>query len=84
MAEALYGGPRGRPSAARQKNIAVIAPAFSSDCIETLEEINEEIKESFEDAGGERFTYIPCLNDDDSHIAALGQVIEDNLRGWLD
>lgn len=67
-----------------KKNIAVIAPAFSADCIETLEEINEEIKESFEEAGGETFTYIPCLNDDDSHIAALGKIIEDNLRGWLD
>ncbi|MFB0941498.1 MAG: ferrochelatase, partial [Paracoccaceae bacterium] len=43
-------------------NIAVIAPAFSADCIETLEEINEEIKESFEEGGGEHFTYIPCLN----------------------
>lgn len=67
-----------------KKNIAVIAPAFSADCIETLEEINEEIKEAFEEAGGETFTYISCLNDDDSHIAALGKVIEDNLRGWLD
>ncbi|MDA7964379.1 ferrochelatase [Ruegeria sp.] len=67
-----------------KKNIAVIAPAFSADCIETLEEINEEIKESFEEAGGESFTYIPCLNDEDAHIAALGKVIQDNLRGWLD
>lgn len=64
-------------------NIAVIAPAFSSDCIETLEEINEEIKESFEQAGGEHFTYIPCLNDDDAHITALSAVIESNLQGWL-
>ncbi len=67
-----------------KKNIAVIAPAFSSDCIETLEEINEEIHESFEDAGGESFTYIPCLNDDEAHIAALGKIVEDNLKGWLD
>ena len=67
-----------------KKNIAVCAPAFSADCIETLEEINEEIKESFEEAGGEHFTYIPCLNDDDAHIAALSNVIEENLRGWLD
>ncbi len=65
------------------KNIAVCAPAFSADCIETLEEINEEIKESFEEAGGEHFTYIPCLNDDDAHIAALSGVIEKNLTGWL-
>ncbi|SPJ23139.1 ferrochelatase [Palleronia abyssalis] len=65
------------------KNIAVCAPAFSSDCIETLEEINEEIRESFEEAGGEKFTYIPCLNDDDAHIAALEEVIVENLSGWI-
>lgn len=67
-----------------KKRIAVIAPAFSADCIETLEEINEEIRESFEEAGGEAFTYIPCLNDDPAHIAALSSVVEDNLKGWLD
>lgn len=67
-----------------KKNIAICAPAFSADCIETLEEINEEIKESFEHAGGTGFTYIPCLNDDDSHITALSGVIERHLKGWLD
>lgn len=72
-----------RLAEAGKKNIAVIAPAFSADCIETLEEINEEIKESFEEAGGESFTYIPCLNDDDAHIAALSTVIDENLKGWL-
>ncbi|MDT2076255.1 MAG: ferrochelatase [Planktomarina sp.] len=66
-----------------QKNIAVCAPAFSADCIETLEEINEEIKESFEHAGGENFTYISCLNDSENHIAALTNVISENLKGWL-
>jgi ferrochelatase len=66
------------------KNIAICAPAFSADCIETLEEINEEIKESFEEAGGEHFTYIPCLNDDPAHIDARSGVIEKNLGGWLD
>ncbi|WP_092890037.1 ferrochelatase [Roseicitreum antarcticum] len=65
------------------KRLAVIAPAFSADCIETLEEINEEICESFEEAGGEHFTYIPCLNDDVAHIAALCEVIEANLQGWI-
>jgi len=65
-----------------KKNIAVCAPAFSADCIETLEEINEEIKESFEEAGGESFTYIPCLNDDDAHIVALSEAIEESLTGW--
>ena len=65
------------------KRIAICAPAFSADCIETLEEINEEIKESFEHAGGEQFTYIPCLNDDPAHIAALCGIIDENLLGWV-
>jgi len=65
------------------KNIAICAPAFSADCIETLEEINEEIKESFEHAGGEQFTYIPCLNDDPAHIATLCGIIDENLLGWV-
>jgi protoporphyrin/coproporphyrin ferrochelatase len=66
-----------------KKNIAVIAPAFSADCIETLEEIEGEIREAFEHAGGETFTYIPCLNDDDAHVDALVQVIGENLQGWV-
>ena len=72
-----------RQAKAGRKRIAVCAPAFSADCIETLEEINEEIRESFEEAGGESFTYIPCLNDDDAHIEALASVIDDNLKGWI-
>ncbi|MEP4700780.1 MAG: ferrochelatase, partial [Parasphingorhabdus sp.] len=64
-------------------NIAVCAPAFSADCIETLEEINEEIRDSFIDAGGKGFTYIPCLNDDPGHIEALSTVIRENLAGWI-
>lgn len=67
-----------------KKRIAICAPAFSADCIETLEEINEEIRESFEHAGGESFTYIPCLNDEDAHMNALATVVEENLRGWID
>ena len=61
----------------------MIAPAFSAYCIETLEEINGEIAEAFEHAGGEVFTYIPCLNDDAAHIDALVAVIEENLAGWI-
>ena len=67
-----------------KKNIAVISPAFSADCIETLEEINGEIREAFEHAGGEKFTYVPCLNDDDLHIEALMEVVGENLAGWID
>jgi ferrochelatase len=73
-----------RLAEAGKRNIAVVAPAFSADCIETLEEINGEIREAFEHAGGESFTYIPCLNDDPAHIDALMAVIEANLAGWLE
>ncbi|KEO59966.1 ferrochelatase [Thioclava indica] len=69
---------------AGKKNIAVISPAFSADCIETLEEINGEICEAFEHAGGETFTYIPCLNDDDLHIDALMDLVQENLAGWIE
>ena len=68
---------------AGKKRIAVMAPAFSADCIETLEEVQGEICEAFLHAGGESFTYIPCLNDQPAHIAALTAVIRDNLGGWI-
>ena len=68
---------------AGKKKIAVMAPAFSADCIETLEEINGEIREAFLHAGGEEFTYIPCLNDQPAHIAALAEIIRENLGGWV-
>ncbi len=68
---------------AGKKRIAVISPAFSADCIETLEEIQGEIREAFIHAGGESFTYIPCLNDDDAHITALMAVVDQNLQGWV-
>jgi protoporphyrin/coproporphyrin ferrochelatase len=73
-----------RLAEAGKKRIAVIAPAFSSDCIETLEEINEEIQESFTEAGGASFTYLPCLNDDEAHISMMAEIVEENLAGWLD
>ena len=68
---------------AGKKRIAVMAPAFSADCIETLEEVKGEICEAFLHAGGESFTYIPCLNDQPAHIEALTAVIRANLAGWI-
>lgn len=64
------------------KNVAVISPAFVSDCVETLEEINQEGREEFIGAGGDNFTYIPCLNDDDTHIDFLSEMIENEIQGW--
>ena len=66
-----------------QKNIAIMSPAFSSDCVETLEEINEEIYESFEGAGGETFTYIECLNDSADHIKMMMGILKNELAGWI-
>ena len=58
-----------------KKNILTICPGFSSDCVETLEEILIQGKESFLDAGGENFDMIPCLNDNEDHIALLKNLI---------
>lgn len=58
------------------KRLAVLCPAFVSDCLETLEEIAQEGKETFLEAGGEEFVYIPCLNDHAAWIAALHKLIE--------
>ncbi len=63
--------------------IAVVAPAFSADCIETLEEIAITGREQFEHAGGERFAYIPCLNDSDGGMDMLEAVVRKELSGWL-
>ncbi|WBU59778.1 ferrochelatase [Paracoccus albus] len=64
-------------------DIAVISPAFAADCIETLEEINGEIREAFEHAGGKNFTYIPCLNDDAAHIEVMMNILRENIGGWV-
>ncbi|QDL92035.1 ferrochelatase [Paroceanicella profunda] len=71
-----------RMARAGTRRIAIMAPAFSSDCVETLEEINEEIRESFLHAGGEEFTYIPCLNAGDAHVAMLIDILCRELQGW--
>ena len=62
-----------------KKNILTICPGFSSDCVETLEEIMIQGKESFLNAGGENFDMIPCLNDTDDHIILLKSLIEKNI-----
>ncbi|TKW65337.1 MAG: ferrochelatase [Paracoccus denitrificans] len=64
-------------------DIAVISPAFAADCIETLEEINGEIRESFVHAGGKTFTYIPCLNAEPAHIDVMMNIIRENIGGWV-
>jgi ferrochelatase len=65
------------------KNLAVITPGFSSDCLETLEEIAMENAEIFRQAGGENFAAIPCLNDSPGGMAVIRDVVERELRGWV-
>ena len=63
---------------AGKKNVLAICPGFSSDCVETLEEILIQGKESFIESGGENFDMVPCLNDNDDHILLLKNLIEKN------
>lgn len=65
------------------KNVQVICPGFPADCLETLEEIALEGKESFLHAGGKVFQYVPSLNESPLWIEALGTLALANLGGWL-
>jgi protoporphyrin/coproporphyrin ferrochelatase len=64
------------------QRVDVVCPGFTSDCLETLEEINQEARTAFLSAGGTTFHYIPCLNADPAWIAAWAQLIEQHLGGW--
>jgi ferrochelatase len=65
------------------KRIAIVCPGFAADCIETLEEIAQENKDIFLEHGGEKFAYIPCLNDSEDGIKVLVHLIERELQGWV-
>ena len=64
------------------KSVDVVCPGFTSDCIETLEEINQEAREAFLHAGGQTFEYIECVNDSPDWIRALTLLAEQHLAGW--
>lgn len=65
------------------RRIAVIMPGFMTDCIETLDEIGNEVRHEFIQAGGEEFTLIPCLNGSDEAITLLETLVRSELGGWL-
>jgi len=65
------------------KSVSVICPGFAADCLETLEEIGIEVKQAFLGAGGREFHAIPCLNEHPHWIAALVELVVNNLQGWL-
>ena len=65
------------------KSIQVFCPGFSSDCLETIEEIGQENREYFMESGGESYDYIPALNADPTHIDMMIQLLEPHLQNWL-
>jgi ferrochelatase len=65
------------------KRLAVIAPGFSADCLETIDEIGVEIQDAFLKAGGEDFARIPCLNDGEAGMRLLESLARRELAGWL-
>jgi ferrochelatase len=67
----------------KTKRVDVACPGFITDCLETLEEINVEVRHEFVQAGGGEYRYIPCLNDRADWTQALADMVMDNLHGWL-
>ena len=66
------------------KRIALVAPGFSADCLETLEELDMENRHYFEEGGGEKFAYLPALNDSAEGVRVIEAVVRRELSGWLD
>ena len=65
------------------KSVQVICPGFAADCLETIEEIGMENRDTFLEAGGERYEYIACLNAQPNHISMLSSLIQKHLGGWV-
>jgi ferrochelatase len=64
------------------RSVDVICPGFAADCLETLEEIAMENRDTFLAAGGEDYRYIPCLNDRPDHIDQLARLVQRHVQGW--
>ncbi len=64
------------------KRVAIVAPGFSADCLETLEELAIRGRETFLGAGGTHFAYLPCLNDSEGGMAMLRTILSEELAGW--
>lgn len=65
------------------KRLAIVAPGFSADCLETLEELDMENRSVFLASGGERFTYVPCLNDGEAGMRVIETIVRRELMGWI-
>jgi ferrochelatase len=65
------------------KRLAIVAPGFSADCLETLEELDVENRGYFIEGGGEEFAYLPCLNDSPEGVGVIETVVRRELMGWV-
>jgi ferrochelatase len=65
------------------RKLTVVSPSFAVDCLETLEEVAIEYRDTFRELGGERLTLVPALNDDDRHAQVLAAIAERQLQGWV-
>ena len=65
------------------KNVAIISPGFVSDCVETLEEVAIGLRDTFYESGGEKFTFIPCLNSEFEGLKVLEHQILREVNGWF-
>lgn len=63
-------------------SVDIVCPGFAADCLETLEEISHTNRELFMEAGGKRFSYIPCLNDSPNHVDFLAGLVREQAAGW--
>ena len=65
------------------RKVAIVAPGFSADCLETLEELAIRGRETFMEAGGTHFAYLPCLNDSAVGMDLLRTLLARELEGWV-
>jgi ferrochelatase len=65
------------------KRLALVAPGFSADCLETLEELDGENRHIFEAGGGEKFAYLPALNDSEDGLDVIEAIVGRELQGWV-
>jgi ferrochelatase len=65
------------------RKLTVVSPSFAVDCLETLEEVAIEYRDKFLELGGEQLSLVPCLNDDERHAAALADIVQSQLAGWI-
>lgn len=69
--------------AAGVKSVDVVCPGFAADCLETLEEVAEHDRDLFLKAGGERYHYIPALNDQEGHVRMLAELVNNETKNWM-